>query len=99
MQEIPATRARRDDLETSMSKLVSAFLAVAEDLASEEAYQAKEDRHQRVAAGPATSLVARSKTPEQGANDRDTGLGQSEPREETKRKSPGWRGSRRLGSI
>ena len=87
MHEVSAKRARRDDLETSLSKLVSAFLAVAEDLAAEEIDRAGEDKQQRVAVSPATPLVARSKTPQQGATDRDAGRAQSEPRGRTKRKT------------
>ena len=87
MHEVFAKQKRRDDLETSMSKLVSAFLAVAEDLAAEECDRVREDAQQRVAVSPATPLVARSKTPQQGATDRDTGLAQSEPRGRTKRKT------------
>ena len=87
MHEVSAKRTRRDDLETSLSKLVSAFLAVAEDVVAEEADQAQEEQQQWVAAGPATPLVARSKTPQQGGDGRDTGLAQSEPRGGTKRKT------------
>jgi hypothetical protein len=85
--EVFAKHVRRDDLEISMSKLVSAFLAVAEDLVSEESYQAEKDKRQRVVAGPALPLVARSKTPEQGGSGRDTDLDQSEPNRGTKRRT------------
>lgn len=86
MHEVSAKRVRRDDLETSFSKLVSAFFAVAEDLVAEKSDRAEKDKRQRVAVGPATPLVARSKTPEQGANGRDADLDQSEPRGGTKRR-------------
>lgn len=85
MHEVFAKRVRGNDLETSLSKLVSAFLAVAEDVAV-EGDRAKEDVPQRVAASPATTFVARSKTPQQGADGRDADRNESEPRGRTKRR-------------
>jgi hypothetical protein len=87
MSEVSAHRARRDDLETSMSKLVSALLAVAEESLAEDTLQTQKDKPQGVAVGPAVPLVARSKTPEPGANGRGGDPIQSEPGGGTKRRT------------
>lgn len=87
MSEVSAKGARRDDLETSMSKLVSALLAVAEESLADEMPQIKKDKPQGLAAGPAMPLVARSKTPQPGANGRGNDRVQSARRGGTKRES------------
>jgi hypothetical protein len=60
---VSARRVSSDDLEASLSKLVSAFLAVAEDLAAEE----QSGGGLGVALPPATPVAANCKTPKQGS--------------------------------
>jgi hypothetical protein len=87
MTEVFASRTRRDSLEMSYSKLVSAFLAVAEDLAAEETDRAGRDAPRLLlAAGADEGVVARSDTPKQGASGRGEDPDQSSERGRTKRR-------------
>jgi hypothetical protein len=88
MTQVFASRKRGDDFESSYSKLVSAFLSVAEDLAAEQADRVREDAPRLLLAAEASEgVVARSDTPEQGANGRGCGPDQSAGRGRTKRRS------------
>lgn len=87
MPHVSESRKGRDDFETSRSKLVCAFLAVAEESLAEKAATGQEKPQIALAAGPAKGVVARSDTPQQGATDRGCGRLQSEPTGRTKRRS------------
>lgn len=74
MFEVRPEKVSGGKFETSLDKLVSALLAVAEDLVLEEELSGEsclpgppQVGSSPLAAGPATPLVARSKTPQQGA--------------------------------
>ena len=88
MKDVSATRKGRDDFETSMRTLVSAFLAVAEDLVTEETDRAKEEGPgYLVAAGPSDGVVARNNDRQQGVGGPKSGRDQSEPSGRTRRRS------------
>lgn len=86
MAHVTGDKARRDDFETSLSKLVSAFLAVAEDVIAEDSERAGKSS-QGVAVASAMPLVARSKTPKQGGDGRPPGRSGSREQAGTKRES------------
>ena len=77
MFKVSAQHARRDDLEASLSKLVSAFLAVAEDLVAEERGVGERKSCMPTAAVPAVDVASRSDTRGTRAIDRERRLIQS----------------------
>jgi hypothetical protein len=88
VKDVSATRKGRDDIEASMRTLVSAFLAVAEDLVAEDPDRAKEEGPgYLLAVGPSDGVVARSNESQQGLGGPESGRDQSEPSGRTKRRS------------
>lgn len=88
MKDVSATRKGRDDIEASMRTLVSAFLAVAEDLVAEETDRAKEEgAGYLLALGPEDGVVARKNDRQQGVGGPKSGRDQSEPLGRTRRRS------------